>query len=72
MSLGLREGAPLWVPVSLVVGTSILSVLIHCVYAVAFSTPMMVRQYSKARRWIQGTLSALFAFAGLKLLTSRS
>ena len=72
MSLGLREGAPLWVPVSLVVGTSILSVLIHCVYAVGFSTPVMVRLYSKARRWIQGTLSALFAFAGLKLLTSRS
>lgn len=72
MSLGLQEGAPLWVPVSLVVGTSILSVVIHCVYAVAFSTPVMVRLYSKARRWIQGTLGALFAFAGLKLLTSRS
>lgn len=72
MSLGMREGAPLWVPVSLVVGTSVLSVLIHCVYALAFSTPVMVRVYSKARRWIQGTLGALFAFAGLKLLTSRS
>jgi amino acid exporter len=72
MSLGLREGAPLWVPVALVVGTSVLSLLIHCVYAVAFSTPVMVRVYSRARRWIQGTLSALFAFTGLKLLTSRS
>lgn len=72
MSLGLQEGAPLWVAVSLVLGTSILSVIIHCVYAVAFSTPVMVRLYSKARRWIQGTLGALFAFAGLKLLTSRS
>jgi amino acid exporter len=71
MSLGLQEGAPLWVPVSLVVGTSVLSVLIHCVYAVAFSTPVMVRLYSRARRWIQGTLGALFACAGLKLLTSR-
>lgn len=72
MSLGLQEGAPLWVAVSLVLGTSILSVIIHCVYAVAFSTPVMVRLYSKARRGIQATLGALFAFAGLKLLTSRS
>ena len=30
------------------------------------------RRVEKARRWIQGTLGALFAFAGLKLLTSRS
>src|SRR6266851_5047225 len=65
MSLGLQAGAPLWVPVSLVVGTSILSVIIHCVYAVAFSTPVMVRLYAKARRSIQATLGALFAFAGL-------
>jgi amino acid exporter len=72
MSLGLREGAPLWVPVSLVVGTSILSVVIHCVYAIAFSTPVMLRFYSRARRTIQATLSVLFAFAGMKLLTSRS
>jgi amino acid exporter len=39
MSLGLRAGAPLWVPVSLVLGTSILSVIIHALYAVVFSSP---------------------------------
>ena len=72
MSLGLQAGAPAWVPVSLVAGTSFLSIIIHCVYAVAFSTPLMVRVYSRARRSIQATLGALFAFAGLKLLTSRS
>ena len=72
MSLGLQAGAPAWVPVSLVAGTAILSVIIHCVYAVAFSTPLMVRVYSRARRSIQATLGALFAFAGLRLLTSRS
>jgi uncharacterized protein (DUF4415 family) len=33
--------------VSLVLGTSILSVIIHCVYAVAFSTPVMVRSFMK-------------------------
>jgi threonine/homoserine/homoserine lactone efflux protein len=72
VSLGMHEHAPLWVAVVLVAGLSLLSILIHCVYAVAFSTPVMVRLYSKARRWIQGVLGAFFAFAGLRLLTSRS
>jgi len=43
-----------------------------CLYAMAFSTPLMVRFYAKARRSIQATLGALFAVAGLKLLASRS
>jgi amino acid exporter len=72
ISLGLKEHAPLWVGLSIVVGTSILSVIIHCVYAIAFSTRTMVRVYSRARRWIQATLGALFAFAGIKLRAGRS
>ena len=72
ISLGLRQHAPMWVAFAIVVGTSILSVIIHWMYAVAFSTPVMVRAYSRARRWIQGALGAVFAVAGLKLLTSRS
>jgi amino acid exporter len=71
ISLGLQESAPVWVGFSIVAGTSVLSVLIHCVYALAFSTPVMVRLYSRARRWIQAALGAFFAFAGIKLLTSR-
>jgi threonine/homoserine/homoserine lactone efflux protein len=71
ISLGLQDNAPLWVGLSIVIGTSLLSVLIHCLYAVAFSTPVMVRLYSKARRWIQGVLGVFFALAGLRLLTSR-
>jgi amino acid exporter len=71
VSLGLQENAPLWVGLSLVIGTSLLSVVIHCLYAVAFSTPVMVRLYSKARRWIQGALGAFFTFAGIRLLLSR-
>jgi len=48
MSLGLQDGAPWWVGASLVAGTSGLSVLIHCLYAVAFSTRVVVRVYAKA------------------------
>lgn len=71
ISLGLQDNAPLWVGFSIVAGTSILSVIIHWLYAVAFSTPIMVSVYSKARRWIQSTLGAFFAFAGIRLLISR-
>ena len=72
ISLGLEVGAPGWVAAVVVVGTTTLSVLIHCIYAVAFSTQPMVRLYAKARRWIQGVLGAFFAFAGIKLLTSEA
>lgn len=71
ISLGLTENAPVWVGAAIVVGTFILSVIIHILYAVAFSTPFMVRIYGKARRGIQVTLGAFFTFAGIKLLTSR-
>ncbi|MFV2051755.1 LysE family translocator [Aliiroseovarius sp. YM-037] len=72
ISLGLKEGAPLWVGAVIVLGTFALSVVIHLLYAVAFSTPVMVRLYGKARRVIQMVLGAFFALAGLRLLTSRS
>ncbi len=72
ISLGLQEGAPLLVGAVIVLGTFVLSILIHTLYAVAFSTPIMVRVYGRARRAIQATLGAFFAFAGIKLLTSRT
>ena len=72
ISLGIQTGAPVWVSLAIVIGTTALSVVIHCLYAVAFSTPAMVRVYGSARRWIQGALGVFFGVAGLKLLTSRS
>ncbi len=72
ISLGLQAGAPLWVGAAIVIGTFVMSVAIHALYAIAFSTRAMVRLYSKSRRAIQGVLGTFFAFAGLRLLTSRS
>ncbi len=72
ISLGLQEGAPLWVGAVIVLGTFALSMVIHLLYAIAFSTPAMVRIYGKARRGIQVVLGTFFALAGLRLLTSRS
>ncbi len=72
ISLGLSAQAPLWVALAIIAGTTTLSVAIHLLYALAFSTPPMVHIYGKARRWIQGMLGAFFTIAGLKLLTSRT
>lgn len=72
ISLGLTNGAPSWVGAFIVLGTFVLSILIHVLYAFAFSTPFMVRLYGKARRGIQSVLGAFFAFAGLRLLLQRN
>ncbi|MDX8354278.1 LysE family translocator [Cognatiyoonia sp. IB215182] len=72
ISLGLQDGAPFWVGAVIVLGTFILSVILHLIYAIAFSTDVMVRFYGKARRGIQAVLGTFFALAGLRLLTSRS
>jgi len=71
ISLGLQPGAPVWVAAVIVIGTTALSVLIHAIYAMLFSSPPMVRLYGRTRRVIQGTLGAFFTIAGLKLLSSR-
>jgi threonine/homoserine/homoserine lactone efflux protein len=71
VSLGLQADAPFWVGAIIVVGMGVLSALIHCLYALAFSTPAMLRLYAGARRAIQATLGVFFCGAGIKLLTSR-
>ncbi len=71
ISLGLQAEAPNWVAAVIVAGTTVLSIVIHAVYALAFSSAPMVRAYGKARRTIQGVLGAFFVFAGVKLLSSR-
>ncbi|MGF1476741.1 MAG: LysE family translocator [Geminicoccaceae bacterium] len=72
ISLGLRPEAPWWVGSVIIVGTAALSLAIHGVYALAFSSPPMLRVYGQARRWIQVALGTFFCFAGLRLLNSRS
>jgi threonine/homoserine/homoserine lactone efflux protein len=71
MSLGFHPDAPWWVAAVIVVGTTLLSVLMHLAYALAFSTARMVRYYRAARRWIQTAFGLFFCFAGIRLLTSR-
>ena len=72
ISLGLQDGAPFSVGIAIVVGTFMMSIAIHVLYAVMFSTPVMARLYSRSRRVIEGVLGTFFALAGLRLLASRS
>jgi threonine/homoserine/homoserine lactone efflux protein len=72
IALGMGTGAPVWVAAAIVVGTTALSIGMHAIYAVAFSTAPMIRIYAKGRRWIQTAMGAFFTVAGLKLLTSRA
>lgn len=69
MSLAMGGQAPLWVAGVVVIGTSLISVVGHLIYAVAFSTPPVVAAYAKARRWVEGLLGAYFCFASYKLVT---
>ncbi|NSZ18287.1 LysE family translocator [Agrobacterium vitis] len=71
MSLGLADSAPTSTALIIVIGTTILSVVGHTVYAVAFSTKRVVALYDRARRWIDTALGVFFTVAGIKLLTSR-
>lgn len=72
ISLGLQPGSPLWVAAAIVGGVFVLSIVVHTLYAVAFSTPFMVSAYGRARQYIQATLGVFFCVAGLKLLTDES
>lgn len=72
MSLGLAHSAPASTALIIVVGTTILSVVGHVAYAVAFSTKRVVALYVRAHRGIDAALGVFFTVAGVKLLTSRT
>lgn len=72
ISLGLSPAAPGWVALAIVGGTAVLSLVIHLLYALAFSTTIALRVYQKASRAIQGALGLFFAAAGVTLLISRA
>ena len=72
MSLGMQPGAPAWIVAVLVAGLSLLSLLGHSIYALAFSTGPAQRAYLRARRWVQACLGLAFGYAGVSLLTSRA
>lgn len=71
ISLGLQSSAPAWVAGAIVAGTTLLSILLHLAYALIFSSAPMIKLYARARRPIQAALGTFYAFAGLRMLTSK-
>lgn len=70
LALGLGSGGGVW---QVVVATSLCIALgsaIYAGYALVFSTPGAMGVYGKVRRWIDGGVAGLFAFAGLGLIRS--
>lgn len=72
MSLGLHPEAAPHTLEAIIAGCALLGVTVFSGYALVFSTPLMVHGYRKVSRWIEGTLSLFFGYAGLRLLLSRA
>lgn len=72
VGLGLGPNAPLWLGVTLIALTTILSILGHLAYAITFSTRPVVLFYRRARRWIDGALGVFFTFAAYKIVTYKN
>lgn len=70
VALSQMGGGGLPVLVFTVVTSFAITVAIHQGYAVLFATRAAMTAYRKARRWIEGVLGGVFAFASYKLATS--
>lgn len=60
------------IPVLLVtlVGCLLLTNIIHFTYAHIFASKVAMTAYRRLRRWIEGTLSVVFGYAGFRLIAS--
>ena len=71
VSLSYSHESPIWVGFSVVLGTVLISIAVCSLYAILFSTPIMVNAYKRARRLIQGFMGLFLGVTGYKLLTTR-
>ncbi len=71
MTLGLKPDAPAHTLSAIIGGCAVLGFIVFVGYALLFSTAAMANGYRKARRVIEGTLAAVFGYAGLRLLLSK-
>lgn len=70
-SVGATQGAPLGVVAVFVLSCAALSFACHATWSLALSAAPVRQAYQRARRYVEGALGAFFAFAALKLATSR-
>lgn len=70
-ALGATEGASLGVLAFFVGSMALISFSTHAAWAVALSTTPVRLTYARLRHWVEGALGVFFAFAAIKLATSR-
>lgn len=68
----ISQGGSASIPVLIVtlLGCLIITNIIHFTYAGLFASKTAMNAYRKAHRWIDGTLSVIFGYAGYRLMTS--
>lgn len=71
VSLGLPAGAPASLIAIYVAGCFAIGMLSLNGFALMFSAPPIVAVYRRTRRYIEATMGAFFAFAGVKMLLAR-
>lgn len=71
VAIGIGAQAPLWVGLTLIGATTLLSIFGHLAYAVMFSTDPVIAFYRRMRRWIDGTLGLFFTYAAFRIATYR-
>lgn len=70
-SLGGLAGAPWPVVAIFVTGAFVNSFVGHAAWGLVFASPPVRRTYLRSRRWVEAALGGFFAFASVKLLTTR-
>ena len=71
VGIGLGDEAPLWIGLALILIATALSLAVHVLYAVTFSTKPVVAAYQRGRRWIEGALGLFFSITAFKIATYR-
>lgn len=70
LSVGLGAESD-WISVAIATGGCIaVGFAVYAGYAAAFSVSAVMRGYARLRRWVDGTVAALFAIAGFGLIRS--
>lgn len=68
LALGLPPGAERQTALSVVTACALVGMVVFFGYALVFSTETARSAHRKAHRWLNATLSAVFALAGIQLL----
>jgi len=71
-AVGIGGNAPWQVAAALVIGSSLISLTGHIIYALAFSTRAAVAIYARGRRVAQASIGTFFTYAAFRLATDRS